>query len=161
VCDFLDIELDETILDPSNFVDGAGEQWLQNTSYDKSKASFDTSSVDKWRDVLDERVVEYIEQICYPEMPLFDYEYETSEFGLSDDLIFDPPTVPKNELADWITEYYGDWSRFDYVDAVAQEEVRQRLLTTEEETFESVDNSILKGYFLNPEYASTARNQVK
>jgi len=111
--------------------------------------------------VLDERVVEYIEQICYPEMPLFDYEYETSEFGLSDDLIFDPPTVPKNELADWITEYYGDWSRFDYVDAVAQEEVRQRLLTTEEETFESVDNSILKGYFLNPEYASTARNQVK
>lgn len=161
VCNFLNIDLDETILDPSNFLDGSGDQWLQNTSYDKSKASFDTSSVDKWRDVLQPKEVRFIEQLCAPEMSLFEYERDTDGFELPDDILLDPPQVATSELADWITEYYGDWSTFDHVDAVGEECVRQRVIDASEEDFSAIPNGVLKPYFLDPAYASTARKQMQ
>jgi hypothetical protein len=153
ICDLLDIDLDESILDPANFVDGAGEQWLQNTSYDDSKASFDTSSVAKWRTTLTDRQRAFIEQLCYPEMASYGYDHVTDSFGLSEEFVFDPPRVPRAELADWISEYYGDWDRLDHVDALANEQVRQQLLTTDR----VVDDRLLEGYFLTREAAETAR----
>jgi len=160
ICDFLDVALDEDLLDPSNFVDGAGEQWLQNTSYQGSSASFNTDSVDKWRDVLTDREAEYVEQLTYPGMSVYGYDQDTSGFGLSDDIALDPPMVPKNELADWITEHYGDWDSIDHVNEVGIEQTRQRFLTTDEDVFESIDDQLLKAYFLDPEYAETARKFV-
>lgn len=156
ICEFLDIEVDRQLLDPSNFVDGAGEQWLQNTSYEGSKASFNTNSVDKWKDILTDREVEYIEQLSYPEMRLYDYVPEISQFGLSDDLIFDPPRIPREELADWITEYYGDWEYVDHTNAVGTEQLRQQLLMLPDHRFEHIDKQLLKAYFLEPEHAELA-----
>lgn len=159
ICDFLDIEVDRRLLDPSNFVDGAGEQWLQNTSYEGSQASFNTDSVDKWKDVLTDREVKYIEQLTYTEMGLYDYGPETDEFGLSDNLIFDPPRVPREELADWISEYYGDWEHVDHTNAVGTEQLRQQLLKLRDDRFEHIDEQLLKAYFLIPEYADIARSE--
>lgn len=158
ISEFLDIEVDRRLLDPSNFVDGAGEQWLQNTSYEDSKASFNTNSVDKWKDVLTDREIKYIEQLSYPEMRLYHYVPETTQLGLSDDLTFDPPRVPREELADWITEYYDDWGRIDHTNAVGTEQLRQHLLTLSDDRFEHIDEQLLKAYFLIPEYAEIARN---
>jgi hypothetical protein len=161
ICDFLDIDLDEAVLDPSNFVDGAGEQWLQNTSYEGSNASFNTDSVDKWRGVLTDREMEYIEQLTYPGMSVYDYDHDSSDFGLSDALVFDPPRVPVDELADWIKEYYGDWDRVDHVNEVGTEQTRQRMLTTEEDSFERIGDHLRKAYFLDTEYAETARTAIE
>lgn len=159
ICEFLGIGVDRRLLDPSNFVDGAGEQWLQNTSYEGSKASFNTDSVDKWKDVLTNREIKYIEQLSHPEMRLYDYVPETSQFGLSDDLIFDPPRVPREELADWITEYYGDWGYVDHTNAVGTEQLRQQLLMLPDHRFEHIDDQLLKAYFLFPEYAELAHSE--
>jgi len=161
ICDFLDIDLDEAVLDPSNFVDGAGEQWLQNTSYEGSSASFNTDSVDKWRDVLTDRETEYVEQLTYPGMSVYGYDHDSSGFGLSDDLVFDPPRVPTDELADWIKEYYGDWDLVDHVNEVSTEQTREKMLTTDEDGFENIDDNLLKAYFLDPEYAETARTTIE
>lgn len=160
ICEFLDIEVDQRLLDPSNFVDGAGEQWLQNTSYEGSQASFNTNSVDKWNDVLTDQEVNYIEQLSYPEMKMYDYVPENSQFGLCENLIFDPPRVPREELANWITEYYADWEYTDHTNAVGTEQIRQQLLTLPADRFEHVDDKLLKSYFLIPEYAEIARTEV-
>jgi hypothetical protein len=160
ICEFLGIDLDERILDPSNFVDGAGDQWLQNTSYEESSTSFDTSSVDKWERTLTDRQVEFIEQLTYPEMFRYGYEPRTGRYGLADELMFDPPRVPTAELAEWITAYYSDWDRFDHVEAVGTERTRQHLLTTDEAQFEAMDEEVLTGFFLDPAYAATARRLV-
>jgi hypothetical protein len=157
ICEFLNIEVDQRLLDPSNFVDGTGEQWLQNTSYEGSQASFNTNSVDKWKDVLTDREINYIEQLSYPEMRLYHYVPETTQFGLSDNLIFNPPRVPREELADWITEYYGSWGYVDHTNAVGTEQLRQQLLMLPDDRFEHIDEQLLKAYFLVPEYAEIAR----
>jgi hypothetical protein len=159
ICDFLEIGFYDRLLDPSNFVDGTGDQWLQNTSYEDSSASFNTDSVDKWRDVITDREVEYVEQLCYPEMKQYDYSPETEAVGLSDGFVFDPPRVPRDELADWITEYYGDWSHLDHTNAVGTEQIRQRLLSLSADQFDEVDERLVQAYFLDTEYAKTARNQ--
>jgi len=159
ICEFLEIEVDRRLLDPSNFVDGAGAQWLQNTSYEGSQASFNTDSVDKWKGILTDREVKYIEQLVYPEMRLYDYVPESSQFGLPDDLIFDPPRVPRGELADWITEYYGDWEHIDHTNAVGTEQLRQQLLTLPDDRFERIDERLLKSYFLLPGYPEIARTE--
>lgn len=159
ICEFLDVEMDETTLDPSNFVDGAGEQWLQNTSHGESSASFDTSAIDKWRDVLADREAEYVEQLCYATMRTYGYEPDSS-FGLSADMLFDPPQVERDQLEDWYAKSYGGWSHLDHVDATATERVRQQLLTADDETFDAVDETLLKGFFHDVEYAATVREAV-
>jgi hypothetical protein len=91
-------------------------------------------------------------------MRLYHYVPETTQLGLSDDLTFDPPRVPREELADWITEYYDDWGRIDHTNAVGTEQLRQHLLTLSDDRFEHIDEQLLKAYFLIPEYAEIARN---
>jgi hypothetical protein len=93
-------------------------------------------------------------------MKIYDYVPENSQFGLSEDLIFDPPRVPREELANWITEYYGDWEYTDHTNAVGTEQLRQQLLMLPADRFEHVDDKLLKSYFLIPEYAKIARTEV-
>jgi hypothetical protein len=159
LCEFLDIDMDDRLLDPSNFVDGSGDQWLQNSSYEGSTASFDTSAVSKWREVLTPRQHEYVEQLCYSEMLSHRYTPDAT-FGLSEQLQTDPPRVPDTELADWITEYYGGWSLFDHVGAVADEALRQRVLSTDQ-PLSAFDDRLLRGFFFERDYAATARELLE
>jgi len=161
ICNFLGIVLDEAILDPSNYVDGAGDPWLQNTSYERSSRSFNIDSVDKWREVLSGREKMYIEQLSYPEMLILGYEIGGVQFGLPDDMVFNPPRVSTNKLADWVRGYYEDWDRIRHSTEIGTEQVRHRLLTTDDCAFDNVGEQVLKGYFLDPSHASTVRTAVR
>lgn len=164
MCDFLDIGLDEDILNPGNFRDGHGDLWLQNTSYgeENEKVSFNTDSVDKWKNVLDDRTVEYVEQLCFAEMELFDYEYAGSgELGLSAELVSDPPTVPFDELADWIQSYHEDRTAVSHVTATGPEQIRHQLLTCSDETAETVDEDVIDAYFLDRAFWDAARESLE
>jgi len=163
MCDFLDIDIDEAILNPGNFRDGHGDLWLQNTSYgeENEEVSFNTDSVDKWKNVLDDRTVEYVEQLCFAEMDLFNYDYAgSSELGLPAELLADPPTVPFEQLADWIQSHYESRSAVSQVTETGIERVRQELLVCSESTANTVDESVVEAYFLNREYWETAREHV-
>lgn len=161
ICDFLGVPLDEQMLNPSNYVDGSGEPWIQNTSYDESSASFESDSIDKWKGILSDRERAYVEQLSYPEMSLYDYDVGEVSLGISDDLTVDPPRIPLDELADWIQEYFEDWDRIRHCTEIGTERVRQRLLTVDESTFDRAGDRLLKGYFLDPSYAETARAAVQ
>jgi len=158
--EFLGIGMDEETLNPANFVDGSGDQWLQNTSYDESDPSWDTSSIDKWRTVLADRDVAFIEQLCYPELLVHGYEPDADSYGLTEPQVRDPPQLSTEELADWITPYYDDWDRFDHVRAAGMERTRQRLLDADQATFDAVDDDFVRGLFLDRAYATTARTHV-
>lgn len=157
LCDFLDIEMDQDLLDPSTFVDGAGNQWLQNTSYSDSAASFDTSSVDKWRSVLSDREIEYIEQLCHPEMRAHGYTPTTPDTGLPDDQVLDPPRVQADKLADWIREYSGAIDRFEAMTETGTELIRRRFLTADQATFDGIQDDVLRGFFYDEAHARRVR----
>lgn len=161
--EFLEIGMDEETLNPANFVDGSGDQWLQNTSYDDSdKASFNTDSVDKWRTTLEGRIVRYIEHLCQPEMAAYGYDTaRTESLSLPDDLALDPPAVPVVELADWITDHYGGETASERRTAVGDELIRQRLFTCDRSLLDQLDDEDVRPYALSRAVLSEARDVLQ
>jgi macrodomain Ter protein organizer (MatP/YcbG family) len=162
ICDFLDINLDERVLKPGLFTDGSGDQWIQNTSYDDEEPEFNTDSVDKWKDVLDDRIVRYVEQLCLPEMVRFGYEpSQAMSLDIDDDLLLDPPMVPQNELANWIKPYFADRTQLTLQQAVATERLRQRYLRASETTLVGVDDETVAAFFQGPELFTDLRSTME
>lgn len=162
MCEFLDIDLDERILDPSNFVDGHGDQWLQNTSYDDGGASFNTDSVDKWQNVLTDRETALIEQCCLPSMDQFGYDLSASSgLGIEDELLLDPPVVESAEMADWISEYYPNRTQHSLREELGSEGIRQRLLLCGEAVFTQLDDTTIRSYMLSEAFCTAARGSLQ
>ena len=159
ICDFLNITLDEQILDPSNFVDGRGEQWLQNTTYGEGGASFNTDSVDKWEKVLDPKTVELLEQFCYLEMQQFDYSFKQSDgYRINDDLLLNPPVVTPDEMADWISNYYKGRSQESIQSELGQEHIRQRMSKCTMNVRNELSVETIRMYYLNKEFFEVVHN---
>ena len=117
---FLGIPFDETVLCTDKYVNGAGRSWRQNTSF-KPVSGFSTSSVHRWKTVLDEREIALIESLCMPEMASLGYELTT--MGEIDPLLWD--LTEKDEgLIDWLKPYKLTGN----TDAWALEVLRRELL---------------------------------
>ena len=51
LCDFLQIDYSNDLVDFSKFKDGAGKQWFQNSSF-KSSKKFNKANAEKWKEIL-------------------------------------------------------------------------------------------------------------
>lgn len=124
ICSFLHVPPVAEMTDPSEYVDGAGRPWAQNTSYGPGKDSFDESTIGKWRTRLDPSIKSYLEALCAPEMLLHGYEPEGIP-SAPDPL--DAPIVDEANLADWMR---GTIPNDDARTAIltAQEKIRYDLL---------------------------------
>jgi hypothetical protein len=106
ICDFLEIEFEKKLLDVSQYKDGSGNKWLQNTSYDTTvPQSINTQSLDRWKIQLNESDIRSIELICYDWMQYFDYACTNELSSLltmkqEEFKIFDI-----NNLANWIRPF--------------------------------------------------------
>jgi hypothetical protein len=109
ISDFLGLPFSPTLLDPSLFTDGSGETWVQNSSYFKNGRTYEQRSIDKWRDVLADSELQFVEAACYWEMRLFGYTVERFNPAAPDPAWFmSPPHVPKGDLAAWIKPFSHD-----------------------------------------------------
>lgn len=162
ICDFLDICLDQRMLNPANFVDGKGEKWLQNSSYQNKKASFNTDSVDKWKDILDEKVIKYIEQLCFAEMKLFEYKfYSSDKIELGNELLLNPPFIKVEDMADWIKEYYQDRTLTSHLAEVGKEKIRQEFILASDKVLDKQMEKVLETYFLDIEFFNESKNLIR
>lgn len=158
ICNFLNVEVDDKILNPANFLDGNGEKWLQNTSYKNKKVSFNTNSIDKWKDVLTKEEIKFIEKLCFAEMDILGYEFaETKKIGLEDDLLLNPPMIDNSNLADWIKKYYKDRTKLSYLNEISKEDIRNRLIKAPDEIISKLDKRLLKEYFLSLDFYNEIR----
>ncbi len=129
ICRFLELDWHPAMVDPAGFVNGRGRPWRQNTAYQaRGAAGFDPATCRRWRGALARREIELIEFLCAPEMLLWDYEL-TGDWppAAGADLILDPPAVPADELAGWITRTM-DCSAAYTAEALARERLRYDLL---------------------------------
>lgn len=139
ICSFLDVEYDGAMADPSTYVDGRGQPWQQNTSYGEGSKKFDTSSVDRWRETLNENEVRFVESLCAPEMSLHGYETETK---VRPPKPIASPRVEDSNLADWMQgEIHND--RLTTSVHAAKEHLRYNALGAED-----VADEIATGCFL-------------
>ena len=161
ICAFLRVAMDERALDPRNFVDGRGESWVQNTSYQDKKRTFNRSSIDNWKNALGNTVVEYIEQLCFAEMKCYNYKLEIArKLGLRDEIALSPPYVALDEMAEWIKEFYRDRNSVSHLNEVAKEKLRQELLLVPDGMIEGIDDEVLESFFLSREFLNLARRLV-
>lgn len=171
ICAFLNIPLDEKMLDPDDFKDGRGNKWIQNSSYNcvgkedgylvfnDKKGIFDQTRIDKWKEVLSQEEIEFIEQLCFPEMRLFGYKFQGSgNLGLHDDLLFNSPVIPADELQEWIQKYYRDMTASAQLKEMSQEMIRQKLLIINNKLAEKIDSKAIESYFYDIKYYKKARD---
>ena len=134
MCQTADVTYDARLTDPSEYRDGAGAPWFQNSSHFSEVRTFNTGSITRWRDVLDRDEIAFVEAVCWPEMLLFGYEPEAFDPMHPDDGPFDaPPIVPLASLAHWVRPYAIEDSN-DACVAMAQERRRLELLTQHVQT---------------------------
>jgi hypothetical protein len=74
VCSFLEIPWDPVLLKPTK----VGEPWGGNSASLTNFQAIDTRPIDRWRSVLSEREIAWVELHCAPDMKRFGYEPITS-----------------------------------------------------------------------------------
>ena len=145
ICKHLELDFDQQMIDPKNFIDGSGEKWIQNTSFGKGKQEFDKNSIYRWQNTLTDCEVSFIEALCGPEMKLHGYEPRKNFKKIDPELILSPPRVADEQLANWIRKYVKNDSIYAALQT-AKEQIRYELLNIN--NAESIDKQLIESSFL-------------
>jgi hypothetical protein len=145
--DFLALPFAPEMLDSRNYIGGDGEQWIQNSSFDSQTGAVNDSSLEKWRNVLREEEIGFIESICGPEMHLLGYEPVVSTAADGVVSLSTAPCVPEKDLAGWIRKQYPS-SLADTVPELAKEQLRADLLSLPAAERVKIDSGLIESAFL-------------
>jgi len=72
ICDFLSIDFMPKLLNYTNYKDEKGNNWKANTSFEQKKG-FDTTSIQKWKNIIPKKVIGAFEFMCHHEMRIEGY----------------------------------------------------------------------------------------
>lgn len=158
ICQFLEVDFSEEMVNAQQFRDGDGSPWQANSSY-QPEGTISTSFIEKWRQALTPEEIRYIELLCYPEMDLFGYEVihnDVKDFSFQD--VWDPMIVPESQLANWIRPF-SDTRFLSNVNELMKEYFRRKLLTMSEEEISKIDRRIFEAMFIDLRYYTYIRNR--
>ena len=125
ICSFLDIDYEGEMVNPKKYVSKEGKQWKQNSSFGTSTKITNKFS-EKWKEILTKDQIKFVENLCYPEMKLFNYERFISPGDFTNLPEFNI------EIQDWIKKYS---SEFDIGPReMKKEEIRKYHLDKSEES---------------------------
>ena len=152
ILNFLDLKLEKSLLEPSNFRDGKNEKWVQNTSYDSPKEKFNTTNMEKWKQILPINIIKFIEYSCYPEMLKLNYLPEYTK--LSD--IEQAPIYPLDDvsqIAEWIKKFYSieEIIKPKWQNSINQQEFKRNQIYLSKNRTKFSNNDI-KNFFINEDY---------
>lgn len=106
----LEVPYDPAMLDFGEYRDGMKENWTSNTSYDSS-SEITAEYVDRWETRLDHADLQFIEDLCHPELRRWDYP--RTEQPCVPASLMDSPALSKQfpGESEWIRQYS---ERFEY-----------------------------------------------
>ena len=82
LCDFLEVEYSSDMIDTNKFFDHAtGSIWKGNSSFEKVTTGISKHRAERWREMLDPKVLKMIEFTCGFDMELMGYEPTTKIMG--------------------------------------------------------------------------------
>ena len=153
ICNAFDLELDQRMLDTSNFFNYAtGKTWSGNSSFEGKTEGISAHRALRWRDKLDPTIVAAIEYLCGPDLKLVGYPIFTD---------FANPFVDADgNISKFLLEDHGshaNW-RSDLDDPLVDlglEAVRRQLLRLPQP---SSDTKLIRRTFLFEETYDALRN---
>ena len=105
MCEFLDIDYFEEMIDTNFFVGQDGGKWLPNSNQENAPQSgIFTSSIDKWKSTLENDLLDLIEFITGPDLEMCGYETLKS---FSSEMISNAYQKHKSEHENWIEGGWG------------------------------------------------------
>lgn len=131
VCEFLNIDFEEKLLDLSKYLDGDNNPWRQNTSYDSKKVSgISSESLNKWKNVLDEQDLLLNELICSDWMDFWGYQVNYPGEKLESLSIKDVKRIKTENLSNWIRPYSFDEDDTKFAEEFLKEKLRLMYLNS-------------------------------
>jgi len=103
LCEFLEVEFDNAMLDTGKYINGEGAQWAQNSSYIPVGTGINSESLCRWMHVLTKSEIEFIEKMCFPEMIATGYQFH---FLCDATSTMEPPVFSIQVLSEWIRSYF-------------------------------------------------------
>jgi len=101
ICELLEVDFSNDILNFDNFRDIMGNKWESNSSFE-SCAKFNTNSINKWQKILSSEEIEVIEYFCQREIKYLGYNLTTTHFNTDRIYNFKDNT---SDIRDWLKKY--------------------------------------------------------
>ena len=154
ICNFLELEFDENMINPEKYLDGEGKHWIQNSSYGAYN-SINKKSMKIWKEVLSNEEVRFVEDCCSPEMHKFGYT-RTSKSNLFS-AYFDCPRDDLKKIDPWL---------FDYIDAymINEKEFYKEIIRnnlTKLDCKNQKGSDFLEKIFIGKDYLNRLKNYTK
>ena len=102
ICDFIGTDYIDLMIDAKNYKDGFGNNWYQNSSYGQSRKITNKYSK-KWKTILSEKEIQFIEDLCEPEMKICGYDRVTTNKIM--DTCQNPIKDNEKNIYDWLLPY--------------------------------------------------------
>jgi hypothetical protein len=99
ICNFLNIDYDENMINPENYLDGngMGNEWYSNSTL--KKVNFvNKKAIDSWKQNLDYELIGVLEYLCQKELESLGYQRIT-KFSKEDFLNFEENS---SEIIEWL-----------------------------------------------------------
>lgn len=144
ICNFLDLELDEKILNTENFTNFSSEAtWEGNSSFENKTLGIDPIRSKRWRKMLDPLIIETIEYLCGQELKLIGYPIITE--------MADPEIDMNSQIFNYLYDNYNAYSNWrsdlkDFEKDIGLELIRRNLLRN---NYLCEDEDLIKKLFLS------------
>jgi hypothetical protein len=111
MCEFLNIDYMDEMIDTNHFISPNGEKWLPNSNQGNvPQSGIFTSSIDKWKDTLSDDLLNLIELIVGPDLQMSGYKTSNS---LNSKMVSDAYKRHKKEHINWKGGGWG-WRTDNY-----------------------------------------------
>jgi len=103
------LDFSPSMVETARFSDGGGQNWQSNTSYRDKPQEISPRFLDKWRERLPEKDLQFIEDVCAPEMERWGYARLTPT-GVPASLLKVPDLCRRiSGASDWMEHYAGEY----------------------------------------------------
>jgi len=146
ICAFLKLEYDQNMVDGNMYKDGYENSWMQNSSYGTS-GCINTAYIDKWKEILTEREIQFIEDLCCPELEVLGYQRVSKDRIMASCL--NPPQEEFHKIDPWITSYLDDYVMDE---RKAEKELIRRFLMNGNFEYNGLEAELLDKIYIGKNY---------
>ncbi len=147
LCRFIGVPFSEAMLQTENYKDSRGGSWTQNSSYGTSD-KINTEFTEKWRQILSESQIQYVEDLCHAEMEYLGYARITQPAPFRS--VFTVQDIPEGEISPWMKVFHRRYQTS--AKNIAEEHLRLTVMQDPKKYSKEIEPRLLQSLLIDPRY---------